>query len=152
MTHIETNLFSSDTLFSHIIWLTKPNKCWEHDKDKRPSFADIEIFLNSHYNKLASGNYKNWFQPAQNFDSNAWQIFIVGKVRKIIVILNSNKPASLKDCKMPVANDETEFVNDYVNERNRSISIVFKLISVSNSLNEKISIWKIFSKRIWLIW
>ena len=33
-------------------------KCWELDMNKRPSFADIENFLNTHYKKLAGGIYK----------------------------------------------------------------------------------------------
>ena len=32
----------------------------------RPSFADIESFLNSHYNKLASGSFKECQMPAGN--------------------------------------------------------------------------------------
>ena len=30
--------------------------------NKRPSFADIENFLNAHYKKLAGGIYKDWLQ------------------------------------------------------------------------------------------
>lgn len=48
---------------THIIWVIwKPEKCWELDMNKRPSFADIENFLNAHYKKLAGGIYKDWLQ------------------------------------------------------------------------------------------
>ena len=40
----------------------EPDKCWELDMNKRPSFADIETFLNAHYKRLAGGIYKEYLQ------------------------------------------------------------------------------------------
>ena len=48
---------------THKLWIIlKPEECWELDMNKRPSFADIENFLNAHYKKLAGGIYKDWLQ------------------------------------------------------------------------------------------
>ena len=41
--------------------------------NKRPSFADIENFLNTHYKKLAGGIYKEWLHWTWVWQTHAYQ-------------------------------------------------------------------------------
>ena len=135
------------------IWvIPKPKKCWEHAEDKRPSFADIENFLNSHYRKIASGTYKDWYQPSQNFTSHLTHIVFL---KNALVFTISKKFINSKEGKMPVGKNKIVFNKQYVYKKHSLISKVFK--TISDSLWLDVEKWmnrfeNLFLKKIWLIY